>query len=682
MELTRPPIPRLTINIGIVGHRKLPADSEAIREAVRGFLRIVKNQVLALTQGPYARLINELYAPEPRFVLLSSLAEGADSVAAEEALALGYELHVPLPMARSEYEKDFEDGAPRNTFHELLSRATRVFEICAAHPERSHAYADAARVVLNHSDVLLALWNKKDTGYVAGTAPAMEAASRQHLPVVHIHPDGTEPTSIIIDNLRYSNWQDKLQQHMQGLLLPIEATSADKADLDFARACAQQDELPPSDKGRFGLRGILLGAEKALRNWLLREHSPTWLRRLLNGWEEEEQTAETPRKDVELISADCLFLNEKPAAPCCPKCVGCAQQPTCPRHSSRPQSPRCPACLADWDGYFNWFDQLANAYSQRYRGGLVLRYVAPLVATACLACALGWGSWTSGLLSLMGWEEGSLGHTLWALIWDIVWFALQAVFLAVPIILQSLDRQHLWHRRFFSYRVVGEQLRQTCHLGPMGFFMLRDKDSTYRNSPQRWTAWYYRAVIRHVGMPDAVVDRSYIRLWLLWVRDHFVVHQLNYHDMRAGREGGMCSKLIRLGLWFFMGGIMFAVLRGVLDAGQAPSWVTNIFSTGALVVPALAVFFAGFCAYACYAKDQQVSLASAETLNTIRREMDVFLRAEGYTVPEAEADAAFIQPEALHFTRAYNIAEQIHECCKGELLSWEDLISTRSINRQ
>ena len=38
---------------------------------------------------------------------LSPLARGADRLAAEIALDLGYELNVPMPFPQAEYEKDF-----------------------------------------------------------------------------------------------------------------------------------------------------------------------------------------------------------------------------------------------------------------------------------------------------------------------------------------------------------------------------------------------------------------------------------------------------------------------------------------------------------------------------------------------------------------------------------------------
>ena len=51
-------------------------------------------------------------ADEPRFRFVSPLADGADQIAAEVALELGFSLHAVLPFERDDYRRDFaDDGA-------------------------------------------------------------------------------------------------------------------------------------------------------------------------------------------------------------------------------------------------------------------------------------------------------------------------------------------------------------------------------------------------------------------------------------------------------------------------------------------------------------------------------------------------------------------------------------------
>ncbi len=624
------PLPRLTVNIGITGHRRLaPERIPALRRDISAFLRLVMEQVQQLLRDEGVQeLVSELYAPEPpRFVLLSSLAEGADCLAAEEALALGYELHAPLPMAREEYEKDFITPESRATYHRLLNEASRsrVFEIRAANPQRGRAYADVAAVLLNHSDVLLALWDGVETEHIAGTSATVEQASRQHLPTVHIHSAGEAPTCIITDGERYADWEARLSKHFRALLLPVEALS-DEQDVRFTLSCARQKSLSVEDwfPQYLCLPGLFYRMEKAF-NTCLRWHLP----------------------------------------------IGTPQQPVRPVDGGEAFALRDPEYLRRMRSLFTCFDTFSNAYSARYRSGLLWRYLAPVIAICFLSCALYWRIWFAD------WDHFTLT------LWTAFWFGCQGIFLVVPLILQFLDKQKMWHRKFFSYRVVGEQLRQTMHLGAVGFLTVRSQENTYSESPQRWTAWYYRALMRHEGLPNATVDSRYLLEWLAWTRNDFVVDQLNYHSRRWQREGNMRGRLVRLGICMFAAGVAAAMLRGAFIVLHGSAISMSLASVGTLVFPALAVFFAGFCAYACYAKNQQVSMNSSSTLKVICREMDGFLRTAGYSIPPHETNAPAGQlPRQLHFSHAYKLAEHINDCCKSELLGWEDLISSKGIKGQ
>ena len=67
--------------------------------------------------------------PGHRFELLSPLAEGADRLAAEVALARGITLRVPMPMAQGEYEKDFPDRKSLEEFRRLLNAAEASWQV-------------------------------------------------------------------------------------------------------------------------------------------------------------------------------------------------------------------------------------------------------------------------------------------------------------------------------------------------------------------------------------------------------------------------------------------------------------------------------------------------------------------------------------------------------------------------
>ena len=61
--------------------------------------------------------------PHRTYELLSPLAEGADRLAAEVALARGIKLLVPMPMAQREYERDFVAQGSLDEFRRMLAAA-------------------------------------------------------------------------------------------------------------------------------------------------------------------------------------------------------------------------------------------------------------------------------------------------------------------------------------------------------------------------------------------------------------------------------------------------------------------------------------------------------------------------------------------------------------------------------
>lgn len=152
--------------IGITGHRSLPVDAtKALRQGVRRFLTTCKDS-----------------HPETGLVILSSLAQGADTLCAQEGLALGMRLVVPLPLSREAYNQDFSPAAAED-FHRLLALAAEAFvappsEAAGEKPSRGFFYRQAGIYVAQHCDVLLALWDgiRKDTPDGAGTWETVKLA--------------------------------------------------------------------------------------------------------------------------------------------------------------------------------------------------------------------------------------------------------------------------------------------------------------------------------------------------------------------------------------------------------------------------------------------------------------------------------------------------------------------------
>ncbi len=175
------------IRVGVTGHRD-PLDPDAASAAVRERLDEITRRF------PNSR------SAHVTFVLLSSLAEGADRIvaaAAGEVLAgRGVELHAVLPMSEEGYRQDFPDSVA--SFERLLEPPTIKTELPPA-ATREEAYELAGRFIVDRSDVLIALWDGHASSGRGGTAEIVTHARRRGVPVLVVptrrarDPD-SEPT--------------------------------------------------------------------------------------------------------------------------------------------------------------------------------------------------------------------------------------------------------------------------------------------------------------------------------------------------------------------------------------------------------------------------------------------------------------------------------------------------------
>ncbi|MDR1131147.1 MAG: hypothetical protein LBL15_01865 [Oscillospiraceae bacterium] len=166
----------LPIIVGITGHRDIPPEYAVELE------NRVESQLLQL-QRQY---------PHCPVIVLSSLADGADRICARAALKAGCRLRVPLPMAREEYEKDF-DEISRREFGELLSQADDIFVAAAIEPvpespPRGYFYRQAGLYIAKRAHLLIALWDGRETLYPegGGTFESVDLMRRENGIVFHI----------------------------------------------------------------------------------------------------------------------------------------------------------------------------------------------------------------------------------------------------------------------------------------------------------------------------------------------------------------------------------------------------------------------------------------------------------------------------------------------------------------
>jgi hypothetical protein len=179
----------LVFSIGVTGHRDCdPASVPQVRELLETELRRLKG---ICTSMPIE--------------LVSGLAEGADTIAAEAALGLSLTVRAVLPMPRALYEADFSGEAlerfrmladdPRIRVDEIPLPEGVSAEDVREGAGRDALYARLMNYMVRRSNVLVALWDGEMTGlqggssdvvnsYLAGSTDTKPGAS-----AVHIHGD-------------------------------------------------------------------------------------------------------------------------------------------------------------------------------------------------------------------------------------------------------------------------------------------------------------------------------------------------------------------------------------------------------------------------------------------------------------------------------------------------------------
>lgn len=162
--------------IGVTGHRKLrDADLAGLAARVRNFFLTLRARY-----------------PELPLVLLSPLAEGADSLVAEVAFELGLRVIAPLPLPVELYRKDFDNPGSLDCFERQLAQADILVlpsrsddPLGSAElpgPARDRQYAQAGIFISRHCHILLALWDGEDPDSPGGTAHVVRFHLHGELP--------------------------------------------------------------------------------------------------------------------------------------------------------------------------------------------------------------------------------------------------------------------------------------------------------------------------------------------------------------------------------------------------------------------------------------------------------------------------------------------------------------------
>ena len=154
----------VNFRVGVTGHRDiLPEDIDSARQSSHELLSSLQSAM-----------------PATRITVISGLAEGADRIFAEVALALNMSVETVMPMPLKYYKKDFDEASLAALDRILDNDAVQCIELPLTPglatddnnwPEgaRNTLYANLSNDLRHRSNLLVAFWDGKFKNLIGGT---------------------------------------------------------------------------------------------------------------------------------------------------------------------------------------------------------------------------------------------------------------------------------------------------------------------------------------------------------------------------------------------------------------------------------------------------------------------------------------------------------------------------------
>lgn len=606
-------LPPARICIGITGHREGNVAFAANQAAIGASLE----RLFAAVDRVTARQ-SELVGTTRLHALL---AMGTDLNAVEQALRRGWDVTSPLPFGlalniainadphsageaaaiaagtacdNAEVEAragQLRRAAERSRLFQLAEQDAQVADLLRKHladrgndrAARDYAtivaerVAAAGRVMIEQSDLLVAVWDGVTPGAIGGTRHTISVAVGLATPVVWI--DATNPERIVL-----LQTPEELFAH-QGL------PPLDESGLE----ALLENTLNPPDSDQ-NERAIKFHTEQWHKRSRRRFHSYRRVEALFggNGWRERlgrlVQAYETPAEIAAGSGAAMLA-----AASALPRGEG-AFVAKVEREILR---------------RFAWADGLSTFLSDAYRGGMVTNFLlsamAIMVGVAYLPLASVDAKWPF-----------ALGE-----------FVLLTAILAITV----TGQRRRWHGRWFETRRVAEYFRHAPIMLLLG--VARSSGRWPRGSDTEWPEYYAREVLCDIGLPDVVIGQGYLRSALETLLQDHVVRQRSYHDAKAARLTRVHHRLDALSEWLFILAVVSVATYLALIALDALALVppglvdktAKSFTFLGVVLPALGGAFAGIRYFGDFERFAAISEITAEKLAGVEARITILLAA-------------------------------------------------------
>jgi hypothetical protein len=655
-----PPPARLCI--GVTGHRETNPSFIANRDRIeRAFAEVVDTITGLLAEQ--AKVPNSPNVETPRLHTL--LADGADQLSAAAALARGWELVAPLPYglelniainshpktgdeARALLEGDGPAGLPAgdlrdraNRLRLLASRArlveladrdeqiTRLFLDALDHPDDRHRattfaaesslrVALAGRLMIEQSELVIAVWDGVSQAQVGGTGHTLRMALDMGAPVIWI--DARAP-----EQWRFLRGPESLADMESKPPTPEERIAIIRDAVRKAWSVATGRE------GEHGHRTLEHERWRKRSFWMWHGYrrvealfgAHTWRERL----RDLTQTWETPDEIATGSGAEWLDLAR--ALPGMdPDYVTSIEKSVVRR--------------------FAWADGVSARLSDVYRGGMtsnfLLAALAIIVGMAYLPLGAAHGKWLFALVEL-----------------GLLAFVLIVVF---------IGHRHRWHGRWFETRRVAEYLRHAPIL--LLLAVARAPGRWPRGTDTSWPEWSAKHAIREVGLPRLKVTEAYLREALQQLLHRHVIRQRDYHVGKAKRLATAHHSMDRMAQALFMLAIVSVSLYLLLKAGGVLHWWPKslaersslVFTFLGVALPTLGSALAGIRYFGDFERFATISRITAEKLQAIHERIGLLLAAP---------------PGSVDYGQVADLAHAADDVVVSEIESWQSVFGGKHV---
>jgi hypothetical protein len=568
-----PPKPRLVLRVGITGKRQLAVSGHRpIREELAKVFDLLAQGLTDIWEKNRA-----VFAPEtPVLRIICGMAEGADQLVAQVAVdrakralspssKIETRLAAILPFPREEFIKDFErdpnreegndlrtpdelkeavdrfdgllDDARKEALLELDDEALRTTGEPA---QRDLAYVGLRDLLVQHSDVVIAIFDETQERKPGGSADVTHLAAHEAVPVIRISTAG-KPVCL----LRAAEPDDP-DQRPKGEGVPLDLNGSPPlaqlltAILAPPRDASGEHELQETHGGH-----KLRSGRERLEHYLGENGVPAsfaWLfkacRNVLLKWAGAEEAASTSG----------------------PKEVWPESGPLTAPYSTDTK-------FRDiLRRRFVAADAIAISYADSTRSSYIaIAFYGAAAVVVGLLAVLFWGKYAGLVKAILLCTEGWI---LWRL--------------AVNYYRPAHDGS--WHERMVEYRVLAELLRHQRAIYALGGASRAERtgDRSWRG-PDAWLGWYVQATTRELGFPTARLSADYRRAALAAFHQDEVREQIDYNDRERTRSkvidgtlGWMIENAWRATVFVAFAGALVVLVLWALKlragANSSPEW--------------------------------------------------------------------------------------------------------------